>query len=243
MKQTLITLIRLQACDRRIQEIQNRQADAPARLRSLEEALQAEESALGAELEYLEARKKARRALEREIDELEQKAIKAQRKLTQIKSNKEYQAALKEIDDLKYQKTGLEDRVLEIMEEMETLEARAASARKRIKQAKAHYKEDHRRLQAELSSLAKELEGLQAKRSRLCQGVEPKWLQRYEAIRAHKEGLAVSPVIKEVCQACHLGIPPQKFRELIRCEDLMSCPNCKRIIYWGEDKELSAVQT
>jgi predicted nucleic acid-binding Zn-ribbon protein len=35
-----------------------------------------------------------------------------------------------------------------------------------------------------------------------------------------------------------MGIPPQKFNELIRGKDLMSCPYCMRIIYWGEDEGL-----
>jgi len=55
-------------------------------------------------------------------------------------------------------------------------------------------------------------------------------------LRLKKGGIAISPVIKGVCQMCHLGIPPQKFNELIKGETLMTCPNCMRIIYWGEDE-------
>ena len=49
-------------------------------------------------------------------------------------------------------------------------------------------------------------------------------------------GQAISSVIQGVCQICHMGIPPQKFNELMRGEALMTCPNCNRMIYWGGDE-------
>ena len=45
----------------------------------------------------------------------------------------------------------------------------------------------------------------------------------------------MSAVVGGVCQTCHMGIPPQRFNELRRGDALMSCSNCKRIIYWADD--------
>jgi hypothetical protein len=41
-----------------------------------------------------------------------------------------------------------------------------------------------------------------------------------------------------VCQACHMDIPPQWFNQLRKFEELMICPSCHRIIFWGDAAEL-----
>jgi predicted nucleic acid-binding Zn-ribbon protein len=38
-----------------------------------------------------------------------------------------------------------------------------------------------------------------------------------------------------------MGIPPQAFNELIRGDKLLTCTNCSRIIYWGDDERFSEV--
>ena len=56
-----------------------------------------------------------------------------------------------------------------------------------------------------------------------------------------RRGLAVVPVVKGVCQGCHMSIPPQLFNLLQRGTTMETCPTCNRIIYWSElmkEKEL-----
>jgi len=62
-------------------------------------------------------------------------------------------------------------------------------------------------------------------------------LGMYDHLRKFKDGIAISPVTGGVCQACHMGIPPQKYNELIRGEELLNCPNCHRIMYWGDNED------
>jgi predicted nucleic acid-binding Zn-ribbon protein len=61
-------------------------------------------------------------------------------------------------------------------------------------------------------------------------------LKTYDLLRARRAEVAISAVVGGICQACHLEIPPQKFNELQRCKEMMSCPHCNRLIYWGEDE-------
>jgi hypothetical protein len=88
----------------------------------------------------------------------------------------------------------------------------------------------------ELKALDAVLESLENERSEFCKAIDEGLLKKYDILRRNKEGLSISPVVKGICQACHMGIPPQKFNELIRGDTLMSCPYCSRIIYWGEDE-------
>jgi len=232
-------LIGLQDCDIRIKDAQNKKKEKPIRIERLQKELDQSESQLKAELNQLESDKRARRESEQEIEELENRIVKSNIKLNNIKSNKEYAAALKELADLEKEKTLLEDTLIGIMEQIETLEKRCLSGKTKGEILKKQFKRDRDGILKELKSLDEVLKNLENERADFSKAVDEGLLKRYDALRRHKEGLAISPVVKGICQACHMGIPPQKFNELIRGDVLMSCPYCGRIIYWGEDERFN----
>jgi predicted nucleic acid-binding Zn-ribbon protein len=234
-------LIGLQNRDTRIKEVRKKKAEGPARIEALEADLIRMESEAEAEAKQLEASMLQRKLIEQEIDEIEEKIEKSKVKLANIKSNKEYQAALKEIEDREAQKSAREDRVLEIMEEAEGLEKRAAEKKAQREAQRQAFEEEREKILQEVKALDRQLEGLEGEKSRLCEAIDQELLKKYNFIMKHKEGIAVSPVVQGVCQICHMGIPPQKFNELKRGDALMNCPHCSRIIYWGEDERLQSI--
>jgi len=195
------------------------------------------ESQFKADEDQFEAFRKDRRQYEREIQELDGKIEKSSTKLTQIKSNKEYTAALKEIDDLKSIKFQTEERALQMMETAEELEQKCKGQKDTLKTLKAQCEKDKEAVKKELHELDKDLEAMEKERNQLCCDFDQSLLKKYLFLKERKGGLAVSSVVTGVCQTCHMGIPPQKFNELIRGNDLMTCPHCNRIIYWGEDQD------
>jgi predicted nucleic acid-binding Zn-ribbon protein len=101
---------------------------------------------------------------------------------------------------------------------------------------KRQFEMDRNAITRSLKALDQELHALQHERLGVSQVVDMGLLKRYDTLRKRKGGIAVSPVVQGVCQTCHLRIPPQEFNELIRGDALMTCPNCTRIIYWGDDE-------
>ena len=95
----------------------------------------------------------------------------------------------------------------------------------------------------EIAALDEELNVLEKKRTEFSKTIDQDLLGKYLYLRERKEGQAISPVIDGVCQICHMGIPPQKFNELIKGHALLACPNCHRIIYWGEDEHYQIAST
>ncbi|MGE5841722.1 MAG: zinc ribbon domain-containing protein [Deltaproteobacteria bacterium] len=230
-------LIQLQECDNRISKLLQAKQQAPLRIQKLEEDTRAMERQFSADEEQLEAFKKERRQLEREIQELDGKIEKSSAKLTQIKSNKEYTAVLKEIDDLKTIKFQAEERTIQMMETAEELERKCKGHKDELKALSNRFEKEKEIIEGELLALEKALGGLQKERSQLCGDCDQGLLKRYLFLRERKGGLAISSVVTGVCQTCHMGLPPQKFNELIRGNDLMTCPHCNRIIYWGDDQD------
>ena len=229
-------LIALQACDSRIREVEERKKLGPERINRLNEELKEVEKRLQDESDQLEKYRQERRDMEREIEDIEARIRKSNSKLAAISSNREYKAALKEIDDLKRTKALSEDRVLAMMEEIERLQAACAQNREKQEGLRQQTEAECREIEAEMASLDKVLQDLERERDRLSTGIDEDLLRRYHFLKGRKDGLAISPVVKGVCQTCHMDIPPQRFNEVIRGDRLMTCPHCNRIIYWGEDE-------
>jgi hypothetical protein len=243
LKDKLLVLIQLQECDNRIAKVLQAKELAPLRIQKLEDELRTVENQFKADEDQLEAFRKDRRQLEREIQELDGKIEKSSAKLTQIKSNKEYTAALKEIDDIKTIKFQTEEKAIQMMETAEELERKCKGHKETLKTLKDQSEKDKDAVKTELLGLEKDLDALQKERSQLCCDFDQGLLKKYVFLRERKGGLAISSVVTGVCQTCHMGIPPQKFNELIRGNDLMTCPHCNRIIYWGEDQDFQKTST
>lgn len=241
MEMTIKGLVQLQNCDMQIMDFQSKKAAEPIKIQGLEEGLNFARKQLEEELNQLELLKKERRQVEQDIEDLENQVDKSNIKLSNIKSNKEYSAVLKEIDDLGKGKRKLEDKAIGIMEKTEVLEGKCAVSNTKINDLEEKFEKDRDESLKTLETIDRGLKNLEKKKKRFCQTIDGDLLKRYESLRDHRGGLAINSVIQGVCQGCHMGIPPQQFNELVRGEELMSCPHCMRIIYWGEDKRFQDV--
>jgi predicted nucleic acid-binding Zn-ribbon protein len=242
LKNKMKLLIQLQDCDNKINEIISKKREGPLRIKRLQEELDAFGMRFKEDTNRLESLRKDRRRIEQEIQEFENKIEKSAIKLDNIKSNKEYKAALKEIEDLKKGKFLTEEKTIQLMEEIEELEKRCLENKDSQTKLELDFKKDNHEIEQELRALDRDLKKLEEKGRSLSEAMDRDLLKRYLFIKERKGGQAISPVIGGVCQSCHLGIPPQKFNELIRGDDLMTCPNCNRMMYWGDDEHFQKGQ-
>jgi predicted nucleic acid-binding Zn-ribbon protein len=241
LKDKICLLIKLQHCDTRLRELRRRKEEGPIKVRKIEEDLESEENKAQEVHTQLEELKKERHKIEKEVQELDGKVEKSSVKLSHIKSNKEYTAALKEIEDLKRNKFITEDKIIEVMEKIAELEQGSAEENRRLVELREQAEKEKKRILEELAGLEQDLIALEERKQHLIKDVDPELLKKYFFLYERRNGLAVSAVVTGVCQTCHLGIPPQKFNELIRGNAVMTCPHCHRIMYWGEDEDFQKV--
>jgi predicted nucleic acid-binding Zn-ribbon protein len=236
LKEKISVLIQLQDCDNRIQTLTNRKNKAPLKIQKLEDELKSAEAKLQEDNDRFETLKKDRRSVEQEVQDLENKIEKSNEKLSLIKSNKEYTAALKEIEDLKNIINLTEDKVLQFMEEIEAVEKICLANNAHQQEIKKDFDEKKEEVEIELSALDKDLKDLEEERTQFSQVVDQDLYKKYLFLKERKGGLALSPVIGGVCQTCNIGLPPQQFNELQKKDVLLTCPNCHRMIYWMEEQ-------
>ncbi len=236
MEETMKLLIGLQACDISIKEKMAQKERGPAAVRKRKEDLAAAEAVLQEEMDKLNSHDNLSRETEREIQDLDERLKKADVKLSGISSNKEYRAALKEIEGLKQEKETLESTVIEMMEQKDELTSACDDNTQKTREMKKQFDRDRKQILRDMKILDKDLKGLEKARARSSKAADQSLLKKYNTLRDYKGGIAITPVVKGVCQTCRMAIPPQKFNELIRGDKLMTCPTCARIMYWGDDE-------
>lgn len=233
MKSKIQTLIELQDTEIEIHCVEQVLAAAPQRF----EALTAERQSLAEAVEAAEAHlaelNKRYRELEREARQEQDRTAKRAARLHEVKTNKEYQATLKEIDDIKAGVSRIEDEMLTLLDAIE-------AAKEALKQSREDFADRSQALSDEAAAVEramdedrKRLEALRRRRDEIAAQVDPDLLPIYHRAQVQqRDRRAVAGVVNAVCQGCHMNIPPQLYNELQRQDDLKICPLCQRIIYW-----------
>jgi len=233
----LNNLISLQEVDLEIKGLMQVQQDLPESMRGLESKL-AEIKAIAAEKEReLEEIRKQHRQLESEMAMLDEGITRSRQRLMEIKDNIEYKAMLKEIAFKEDRKDQKETEILEVLDQIETLNSDLVSLNQEVASRQEVFDKMQAEVQAEIAQQMGKLQELQTQRQEIQKSISKQLLKRYDFIREKRQGIAIAEVRQGVCQACHMNLPPQKFIELQMDKELMTCPHCQRIIYFTAQDE------
>ena len=168
------------------------------------------------------------------------KIEKSQEKLRAVKTNKEYQSSLKEIDDIKAANSKLEDEMLEFLEQIETAEQSLNDNKQEYSRVVDDLEHEKKSLIQAAEQGEKELAGLQSDRDAVDAVMDAKLMDIFKyQLSKQGDGIGIVEVINEVCQGCYMNIPPQMYNDLQRGISLKYCPSCERIIYWQDQDERS----
>ena len=231
MNTQLQHLIELQKFDQRIFQILDQQKKTP-------DLLQAAESPLRALLGRLQILKtegeslaKQHRNAERELSVHDDQLQKIRARLSELKTNKEYQAHLFEIEVARKKKDALEEVVLEIMERIDQNTQSVREIEQQMEEAKKIFETEKAKLESHLANLAAELTELDRQQKNLSESLERPLLSRYNRLKTLRKGFAVAQVREGACTGCRLQLPPQLVAEVKRGDQLLDCSYCHRILY------------
>lgn len=236
MENQLDFLKRLQAIDSSIRKIENIKLDFPLKIKQLEKELERRKQRLEKENASLEEIQKERRKNEQELVVDGERLKKSQDKLLLVKTNKEYQAALKEIEDIKKNNSDLETKTLILMEKADLLIKEMKQKEVEHQKWVQEFEKQKRVLQSEIEKSEVELENQQMLRVETIENLSPDLLKKYDMLITRRQGLAVVSIQDGLCQGCNMDIPPQRILEIRKNNDaISSCPFCNRIVYFEEN--------
>jgi predicted nucleic acid-binding Zn-ribbon protein len=241
MQQIIEKLLILQDRDRRILHIR----EQLARVQPERQAFQDEAAATQASLDALKTKVKQvesdRKRLELEVETKKQQIERYALQQFQTKKNEEYRALAHEIDTCKEAIAKLEDAQLELMEQAETLQKDAGAAGRLADDARKSAESQVRELAAREQSLRDELTALESNRNELTADIDERPLRHYERLLRNKGDSVVVGIEHGVCGGCHMRFPVQLLVSCQAAKDLVTCPNCGRILYYSPHMDLAAV--
>lgn len=177
------------------------------------------------------ALQESQRTAEYTVDDLEAKLKPIQQKLVKVSGStpKELAAMEKQAQQYRAQIREEEDRVLEIMDQAEALQADAASIASRIDSIERDWAQRRTSLQAEQAELTAAAESDRKIRDEMLSELDPAHLQLYEKLRQMKQGSAVARIEQGRCQGCRITVPVSKLTQA-RAGELVQCGSCSRVL-------------
>jgi uncharacterized protein len=179
---------------------------------------------------------KSCRDLEREIQVVDGRIIKSNETLRMVKTQKEYQVLLREVDDNRKRKDALETELLEYLDEQEKIELSVIEDEKEYNLLKDKIEAEQKNIEKKSIDDRKLLENYLVQQDEIGKNLDSSLMDRFVKISKMNQGLAVINVKNEICMGCFMNIPPQLFIEVQRGDSLIMCPQCSRILYFIDIK-------
>ena len=235
MKEQIKVLVRLQQLDTETVRIKSTLNNVSKKLEKLDSSLKEIEQTIKDQESVLDELKKQYRDYESDVKINLAKNKKSQEKLRSVKTNKEYQSMLKEIEDVKSKNSLIEDKMIECLDRMDETENIIAKKKDEYSQFSDLITSEKQSIEHEVGIDKEKLNELNLDRKNVSDIIDSQLLKTYLMIKEqHQGGLAVVPVKDAVCHGCNVNLPPQLYNELFRYNSLKFCPNCQRIIYLKE---------
>lgn len=230
-------LLILQDRDRKIMRIEAELANTGPELAALDRKAHQAQAELDAAKLRVKQIETDRKKLELDVEAKKAQIEKYAFQQFQTKKNEEYRALAHEIDGCKAAISKLDDQQLELMEQgeaatkaMNEVAKSAGVILKDIETAKKALAEKEVRLK-------KELDGLKADYDRLESAVDENLRDRYIRLRKSKGATTVVGITHSVCGGCHVKLPMQVVISCQAQQEIVTCPNCARILYFTREMD------
>jgi len=188
------------------------------------------------ETAIIEESRKQYRSHESDIKQNQVMIKRSQDRLNSIKNNREYQALLKEIEELKRTNAATEDLMMDCLNQIDDSEKKTTAMQDELHLMQNDILQEQQVVGVETENAGKRLKELDQERRKMSGKIEADLLKLFQKVQSQQvRGNAVVPVQDAVCHGCYVNIPPQMYNELQRCDKLRMCPNCQRIIYWKQN--------
>jgi hypothetical protein len=239
-KEQILSLVNLQRIEIEIRSIKTKISNVDQRLEKLDENLHDFQQVIEEQESVINELNQKYRNYETDVRMNLDQIKKSEAKLSSVKTNKEYQAFLKEIDDIKDKNSKLEDVMIEFLDRIEDAENTLNAKMTEYSELQARLNNEKETIQKETEAGKRQLENLDAERQAVAAGIDAGLLATYNKVKSIQgNSIAIAVVKDAVCQGCNMNIPPQMYNELQRGDSLKKCPICDRIIYWKDENKRS----
>ncbi len=234
MKAELAQLISLQNADSNIRRLQTEIESIPDRRAEIEKEFDQRAFEIRAMEERRDLARHERTRLEAEIFDQKQRAERADRNLMAAKKPEEYTAAIREADAARKQISTFETQVLEQMEISEQAEKELAERAPEVEKLRGEMEASFKAFDQQAKAQQKLLEQAHEDRDRLTRELPKATSALYKRISSRiRDGVAVAEARNGACTACYMALRPQIMSQVRKGDEVITCDNCNRILYYA----------
>ncbi len=232
MQEQLKILYQLQELDDEIMGLKEVTTKIPEQIEEFKNQIEVQQEFVDRKQAGMKGLVKSRKDKEIELEEFEQRIKNDKTKMMEVKTNKEYHAIQKEITDIEESMGVLEEEILLMMDDIEQYDVEVKRIQARFNNQKQELEQKILKKEEKLAEVPGLLGNHEKKRTGLIKSVKSDLLKKYEATKKQRSGQAVAFVERGICMGCHMEIRPQLFNQIQRNEDVYTCPNCYRILFF-----------
>jgi len=237
VREQLNTLEQLQELDLRIDELKKQKSTLPVAMKNVETEYIKTKASADTKQNELNELDKTFRQTQAAIELNKDRLTRANQKLEGVQNSQEFQAASKEIEQLKKLNLSLEEQLKKSTEEM-------TQGNELLKKLQDQFDKINNERDAQLEAIsgqAGKLDGaigeLTKERDVFLSQLDRPLVAKYDRIRAARGGLGIVPASGGRCSGCNMMVPPQLFNEIQRYNNIQNCPSCHRLLYVSTPKE------
>jgi predicted nucleic acid-binding Zn-ribbon protein len=211
--------------------------DIPKQMGALEEAYnRTRKEFIEKNLEYEKIRvaEEGARVL---LHEAEAAREKAERMISEINTQREYEALDKERHAAEEKEQQYRKEVQQKEKAMLELDEQIKQRASLIEQQEIDLAEKKAGIEAEISEKQKQYDSLLEKEKIITDDLDSEVFFKFERIIRNKAGLGIVAIKGNVCMGCHMILPAQFSNNVRLYEEFVFCPYCSRILFFEESSE------
>jgi len=179
--------------------------------------------------------KKAKNELH--LAELSQKLEDNTKKSGEVKTEREMKSLQLEEEIAKEQVTFANEEIARLEKVIESKREQIDAAKTSLEELASNLESVKADVDAKLEKINKERQAVFVKKEKLLGAINQKGLAFYQKIRRWAKNTTVVPVEEQACMGCHMVISDKIYADVIKAEDITTCPHCGRILYMKADEE------
>lgn len=233
VKDRLLLLYKLNQVDKELNELISLRGDIPERIAELTAEKKTLDDRVDGLQKELDDIFNAEKSSQDENDKLLEQIEKDDKVLRsgELKSNKEYDAMAKEIENAN---TKIEENEKKLKDgftaKKDKLKNELSLIRGQLDEVNEELEQNSKELEELTKQTEEEEKELLAKRQEVLPQISSEDMEFYDRVNKVKYGEAIAVVRKGSCLGCYSSIPPQKTIEIRMAERFFTCESCGRIL-------------
>jgi hypothetical protein len=168
---------------------------------------------------------------EMHLQDLSQKLADNSKKSSEIKTEREMKSLQLEEEIAKEQVTFANEEIARLEKIIESKKEQVEAAKVTLAQLQSNLESVKAEVDQKLEAINKERQDVFVAKEKLLGTINQKGLAFYQKIRRWAKNSTVVAVEEQACMGCHMTIRDKVYADVIKAEEIVTCPHCGRILH------------